>query len=98
MLAVREALDQLLAAARQVEEVEQVRQALGLDRDNFYLYGQSWGGALAIEYALKYQSHLKGLVISNMMSSIPAYNTYAHDVLMPQMDPATLAEIRSMVR
>jgi proline iminopeptidase len=27
---------------------------------NFYLYGQSWGGALAIEYALTYQQHLKG--------------------------------------
>ena len=37
---------------RFVEEVEQVRQALGLDRDNFYLLGQSWGGILAIEYAL----------------------------------------------
>jgi len=52
--------------------VEQVRQALGLDRTNFYLFGQSWGGALAIEYALMYQQHLKALVISNMMSSIPA--------------------------
>ena len=39
---------------RFVEEVEQVRQALGLDRENFLLYGQSWGGALAIEYALRY--------------------------------------------
>ena len=47
---------------RFVDEVEQVRQALGLDRDNFYLLGQSWGGMLAIEYALKHQQHLKGLV------------------------------------
>ena len=38
---------------RFVDEVEQVRRALGLDASNFYLYGQSWGGALAIEYALK---------------------------------------------
>ena len=78
---------------RFVEEVEQVRQALGLDKDNFYLLGHSWGGILAIEYALKYQQHLKGMVISNMMSSIPAYNQYAHDVLMPQMDPAVLKEV-----
>lgn len=81
---------------RFVEEVEQVRVALGLDKDNFYLYGASWGGILAMEYALKYQDHLKGLVISNMMSSIPAYNAYAHDVLMPQMDPAALAEIQAL--
>lgn len=86
----------LLDTARFVEEVEQVRKALGLDRDNFYLLGHSWGGILAIEYALKYQQHLKGLVISNMMSSIPAYNRYAEKVLMPQMDPAALAEIKRM--
>src|SRR3984893_4698005 len=59
---------------RFVDEVEQVRQALGLDRENFYLLGQSWGGILAMEYALTHQGHLKGLVISHMMASIPAYN------------------------
>jgi len=73
--------------------VEQVRQALGLTRDNFFLLGQSWGGILALAYALKYQKHLKGLVISNMMASIPAYNEYAKTVLMPQMDQQALAEI-----
>jgi proline iminopeptidase len=81
---------------RFVEEVEQVRQALHLDRDNFYLYGISWGGLLATEYALKYQQHLKGLVISNMMASVPAYNEYAHRVLMPAMDPKVLAEILAL--
>jgi proline iminopeptidase len=77
---------------RFVEEVEQVRQALKLDKSNFYLLGHSWGGILAIEYALKYQQHIKGLVISNMMASIPAYNEYAKNVLMPAMDPAALRE------
>jgi len=79
---------------RFVEEVEQVRKALGLDRRNFYLYGQSWGGLLAIEYALKYPQHLKGLIISNMMASGPQYNEYAKKVLMPGMDQAALAEIQ----
>lgn len=81
---------------RFVDEVEQVRVALGLGRDNFILYGQSWGGVLAIEYALAHQEHLKGLVISNMMSSIPAYNEYATSVLMPAMDQDALAEIQRM--
>ena len=81
---------------RFVDEVEQVRQALGLDRDNFYLLGHSWGGMLAIEYALEHQQHLKGLVISNMMSSGPAYNAYAEDVLMPAMDQDALAEIKRL--
>ena len=81
---------------RFVEEVEQVRQALGLDRSNFYLLGHSWGGLLATEYALKYGQNLKGLVISNMMSSIPKYNEYAKNVLMPVMDQSVLAEIQQL--
>jgi alpha/beta hydrolase fold len=39
---------------RFVDEVEQVRQALGMDPDSFFLLGHSWGGILAIEYALRY--------------------------------------------
>ena len=82
--------------ARFVEEVEQVRQALKLDNSNFYLLGHSWGGVLAMEYALKYQQHLKGLIISNMMASGPAYNEYAIKVLMPKMDQKVLAEIKEL--
>jgi proline iminopeptidase len=81
---------------RFVDEVEQVRQALHLDKNNFCLLGQSWGGILAMEYALKYQQHLKCLVISNMMDSIPAYNAYAKNVLMPAMDPKQLAEVKKL--
>jgi proline iminopeptidase len=81
---------------RFVDEVEQVRQALGLDASNFFLLGHSWGGILAMEYALAHQEHLKGLVISNMMSSCPAYNEYAHKVLMPAMDPDALREIKTL--
>jgi proline iminopeptidase len=81
---------------RFVDEVEQVRRALGLERDSFVLYGQSWGGLLAMEYSLTYRQHLRGLVISNMMASVPAYNEYAERVLMPQMDQAALAEIKEL--
>jgi proline iminopeptidase len=81
---------------RFVEEVEQVRQALHLTKDNCFVLGHSWGGILALEYALKYQQHIKGLIISNMMASIPAYNEYAERILMPGMDAAALAEIKSL--
>ncbi|HEY3528389.1 MAG TPA: proline iminopeptidase-family hydrolase [Nocardioides sp.] len=81
---------------RFVDEVEQVRVALGLGPESFVLYGQSWGGVLAIEYALECQENLKGLVISNMMASIPAYNRYAEEVLMPAMDQDALAEIKRL--
>lgn len=60
------------------EEVEEVRHALGLD--GFYLLGQSWGGFLGIEYALKYQHALKGLIISNMTASIPSYVRYINEL------------------
>lgn len=81
---------------RAVDEVEQVRRALGLENENFFLLGHSWGGILATEYALAHGEHLKGLVISNMMASIPAYNDYARSVLMPAMDQRALAEIQAM--
>lgn len=81
---------------RYVEEVEQVRQALKLDKDNFYLLGHSWGGILALEYAFKYQQNLKGLIISNMMASCPDYGKYADDVLAKQFDPKVLARIRAI--
>ena len=90
--------ESLWTTERFVEEVEQVRQALGLTKDDFYLLGQSWGGILATEYALKYQQHLKGLVISNMMMSIPDYNRYANEVLAKGMDPAVVKEIQELER
>ena len=86
----------LWVTERFVEEVEQVRKALGLNKDNFYLLGHSWGGILAMEYALKYQDNLKGLVISNMMSDAVAYGKYAQDVLSKQMDPKALDTIRAI--
>jgi proline iminopeptidase len=86
----------LWTTKRFVEEVEQVRKALNLNKDNFYLYGQSWGGILAMEYALKYQENLKGLIISNMMSNTADYNTYAHEILGPKLKPEVLAEIKKL--
>lgn len=74
----------LWTTERFVEEVEQVRVALGLNKDNFYILGNSWGGILGMEYALKYQQHLKGLIICNMMASIPDYEKY-NAVLRSQM-------------
>ena len=49
-----------------------------------------------MEYALKYQQNLKGLIISNMMSSVPDYIKYAKDVLGPQLPSEVLNEIRDL--
>ena len=85
--------DDLWTIPRFVDEVEQVRVALGLDATNFCILGHSWGGILAIEYALAHQDKVKCVIISNMMASIPAYNQYAAEVLAPGFDPDALAEI-----
>ncbi|WP_333603558.1 proline iminopeptidase-family hydrolase, partial [Lactobacillus acetotolerans] len=54
-----------------LDEVDEVRSKLGLD--NFYLIGQSWGGLLVQEYAVKYGQHLKGAIISSMVDEIDDY-------------------------
>lgn len=86
----------LFSLERYVEEVEQVRQALQLDSTNFYLLGHSWGGILAMQYALKYQHHMKSLIISDMMASAADYNRYAAEVLAKQMEPSILDTLRQI--
>lgn len=86
----------LWTTSRFVEEVEQVRQAIGAGSTNFYVLGHSWGGIIAMEYALKYQRHLKGLLVSNMMASGPEYGKYADEVLAKQMKPEVLSEIKAL--
>lgn len=86
----------LWTTERFVEEVEQVRQAIGADSSNFYILGNSWGGILGMEYALKYQKHMKGLLVSNMVASAPEYGKYAEEVLSKQMKPEILVEIRAI--
>src|SRR5215510_4093988 len=71
---------------RYVDEVEQVRKAIGADKDNFYVLGNSWGGILGMEYTLKYQDNMKGLIVADMVASCPDYGKYADEVLARQMD------------
>src|SRR5580658_7705455 len=79
---------------RYVEEVEEVRRGLGLD--NFVLYGHSWGGILAIDYALKYQSHLRGLVISDMVAGTQAYLKRTAALKVQMLPPASLARLQAL--
>jgi L-proline amide hydrolase len=54
-----------------VREVQAVRDALGLDR--LHLFGSSWGGMLAMEYALTEPDGLESLVLSSSPASIPLW-------------------------
>ncbi len=53
----------LMTVERYVEEVEQVRKELDLEK--LFLHGQSWGTALGLEYYLKYPDHVKGIIFSS---------------------------------
>jgi proline iminopeptidase len=54
-----------------VDEIGAVREALGLDR--IHLFGSSWGGMLALEYALTRPDGLASLVLSSSPASIPVW-------------------------
>ena len=59
----------LLVVERYTEEVEEFRKAMKLGR--IHLVGSSWGGQLAISYALKYQDRLKSLVTVGGYHNVP---------------------------
>jgi len=79
---------------RYTQEVEEVRRGLGLD--NFVLYGHSWGGILAIEYALNFQQHLRALVISNMTAGTQAYLKRTAHLKQTLLTPKQLAQIEAI--
>jgi proline iminopeptidase len=79
---------------RYLSEVEEVRRGLGLD--HFVLYGHSWGGILAMEYALNYQQHLRGLVISNMAAGTQSYLRRTASLKAQLLSPESLARFNAM--
>lgn len=56
---------------RFVDELARVREALGLTR--VVLFGQSWGGMLAIEYLLTKPAGVEGLILANSLASVPLW-------------------------
>ena len=62
----------LYTVENMVEDVEAVREALGLGKMN--LLGHSYGGVLAQAYALKYQENLSHLILCSTFSSTSMMN------------------------
>lgn len=56
---------------RFVEEVAAVREALDLER--VHLFGQSWGGWLAIEYMMSEPAGIVSLILSSTSASVPQF-------------------------
>jgi proline-specific peptidase len=63
--------DSLWVVETFVEELDAVRGALGLDR--IHLFGSSWGGMLAMEYALTQPRGLESLILASSPASIPQW-------------------------
>ena len=63
--------DSLWTVDRFVEELAAVREALGLDR--LHLFGSSWGGMLAMQYALDLKPQLVSLTLCSSPASIPRW-------------------------
>lgn len=66
--AIPESRPEMWTVSLYVEEVDVVRQALGLDR--IHLLGQSWGGMLGMEYALTRPAGLESLTIASSPASM----------------------------
>ena len=59
----------LWTIGRYVEETETVRKVLGLGK--VHMLGHSWGGWLAIDYALTYQENLRTLILEDTVADMP---------------------------
>lgn len=59
----------LWTIGRYVEETETVRKALGLGK--VHMLGHSWGGWLAIDYALTYPENLQTLILEDTVADMP---------------------------
>ena len=79
-----------------VEEVESVRAALRLRK--VHLMGSSYGGALAIATALKYQRRLKSLVVTGGLASVPLTVREMRRLIgrLPPKVRATIAKYEAM--
>jgi len=79
-----------------VEEVEAVRAALRLGK--VHLMGSSYGGALAIATALKYQRRLKSLVVTGGLASVPLTVREMRRLIgrLPPKVRATIAKYEAM--
>jgi proline-specific peptidase len=85
--------DSLWTVDRSVAEVDQVREALGLDR--CHLLGQSWGGWLSVDYMVREPTGIVGLVLASTSASIPQFMAEARTLIerLPEPHRSTLVDL-----
>jgi L-proline amide hydrolase len=73
-----------------VDELGEVRRHLGLDR--LHIFGNSWGGMLAMEYALTQPTGVASMIVASSPASIPQWVAEANRLrsLLPEDVQETL--------
>ena len=72
-----------LNADQFVEDLEGLRKALGLDKIN--VMGHSWGGLLAMKYAVRYPQHLKTMILVSTASADAAAGEVTQKIFMERL-------------
>jgi proline iminopeptidase len=85
----------LMTIEQNVEQLEQVRKALKLEK--FYLYGHSWGTMLGMDYYVKYPKGIQSLIFSSPLFSTKIWTDDA-DTLIATLPEATQKAIRESER
>jgi proline iminopeptidase len=85
----------LMTIEKNVEQLDQVRKALKLEK--FYLYGHSWGTMLGMDYYVKYPKSIQGLIFSSPLFSTKIWTDDA-DTLIATLPEATQKAIRESER
>jgi len=93
--------------SRVVQDVEELRLKLGIEK--LYLLSHSFGGVLAINYALKYPENLSGMIMANTIAHFMnpnqmqeqieyGYSLLKKDTIINETDFATLMGGAALVR
>jgi len=79
-------LDTLMLTADQfVEDLEGFRKAMSLDKIN--IMGHSWGGLLAMKYALRYPEHLNSMILVSTAGADATAGEEMQSVMMQRLSP-----------
>lgn len=85
-----------ISLAAFVADMEGIRTALGLEK--IHLLGHSWGGLLAMEYALTHPDRLRSLVLVSPMPPSSALWQAEEAALRDQLQPADTAGMAELRR
>ena len=79
----------LMTIDHYVEQLEQMR--IGLNIDEFYLYGSSWGTMLGVDYYLKYPKGVKAMILSSPCLSAAMWTRDADTLIATLPDSIQVA-------